>query len=76
MVLELKDKIERSLPIRHRRRADGQDRPAVDDVVSALVNLGYKRAQAEEAVRKVRQKRPGMPVEELIREALSVLMKR
>jgi len=47
-----------------------------EDVIAALVNLGYKKPQAEEAVRKVRNSRPGLTVEELIREALSVLMRR
>jgi Holliday junction resolvasome RuvABC DNA-binding subunit len=47
-----------------------------EDVISALVNLGYKKPQAEEAVRKVRDSRPSLTIEELIREALSVLMKR
>lgn len=39
-----------------------------DEAVSALVNLGYKRAEAEQAVKKVAQ--PGTTVEELIRAAL------
>lgn len=75
MVLELKDKIAAVVP------APGSLAPAAplsgyDDAISALVNLGYKRPQAEEAVRKVAQKRDGMRVEELIREALGALMKR
>jgi Holliday junction DNA helicase RuvA len=39
-----------------------------DEAVSALVNLGYKRAEAERAVEKV--KMPAAPVEDLIRAAL------
>jgi len=73
MVLELKDKIARlSMDVPGAApSALGQE-----DVVSALVNLGYKRSQAEDAVRKVREGRPGMTLEQLIRETLSILVKR
>ncbi|HEX9138026.1 MAG TPA: Holliday junction branch migration protein RuvA [Nitrospirota bacterium] len=77
MVLELKDKIALTTPI----MAAPSSTSAVlsddcEDVISALVNLGYRKPQAEEAVRKVRDGRPGLTIEELIREALSVLMRR
>jgi Holliday junction DNA helicase RuvA len=77
MVLELKDRIKLllpSLPASSSRIAAGS--ADVDDVISALVNLGYKKPQAEEVVRKALHGRPGLAIEELIREALSVLMKR
>jgi Holliday junction DNA helicase RuvA len=75
MVLELKDKVRIVLPdAASPRSADDQDR--LDDVVSALVNLGYKRAQAEDAVNKVNRKRAGIALEDLIREALSLLLKK
>jgi Holliday junction DNA helicase RuvA len=77
MVLELKDKIKQAIPMgvgpSSTTAAGSRDS---EDVVSALVNLGYKKPLAEEAVNKVRYGRPGLTVEELIREALSVLMKR
>jgi Holliday junction DNA helicase RuvA len=77
MVLELKDKITLMMPV----MAAPPSTAAVlsddcEDVIAALVNLGYKKPQAEEAVRKVRCGRPGLTIEELIREALSVLMRR
>lgn len=77
MVLELKDKIKLlapSLTVSSSATAAGSD--DVADVISALVGLGYKKPQAEETVRKIRDKRPGLAIEGLIREALSVLMKR
>jgi Holliday junction DNA helicase RuvA len=46
------------------------------DAVSALVNLGYKRPPAEEAVQRAGRKLPGGRVEDLIREALADLAKR
>ncbi len=74
MVLELKEKIPAVTgPAGH----PGGEQPLLhDDVVSALVNLGYKKPQAEDAVRKVRQQMPGLSVEALIREVLSFLMRR
>jgi len=77
MVLELKDKIALTTPmIAAPSSTSGALSNDCEDVISALVNLGYKKPQAEEAVRKVRDSRPSLTIEELIREALSVLMKR
>jgi Holliday junction DNA helicase RuvA len=77
MVLELKDKITLMMP----KAAAPSSTSTVlsddgEDVIAALVNLGYKKQQAEEAVRKVRDSRPSLTIEELVRESLSVLMKR
>ncbi len=44
-----------------------------DDAVSALVNLGYKKAQAEQALKKVWRDEPKPSLEELIRESLNRL---
>ena len=76
LVLELKDKIKHlTLAQMQQNRTDaGSDQ--FEDAVSALVNLGYKKAQAEEALDKVRQGRPGLGVQTLIREALGVLLKK
>jgi Holliday junction DNA helicase RuvA len=74
MVLELKDKVNAVMAEAPASCAA----PAADhleDAVSALVNLGYKRAQAEDAVNKVRRE-SGMQLEELIRESLSLLMRK
>jgi Holliday junction DNA helicase RuvA len=77
MLLEMKDKLklaDRAVPSQfsgHSVRSDD-----IEDVIVALVNLGYKRQQAEEIVNKVKHDRPGIEVEELIREALSRLLKR
>jgi Holliday junction DNA helicase RuvA len=78
MVLELRDKIKPITP--SATSVHSPTTPAlsgdVEDAVSALVNLGYKKPQAQEALTKVHQGRPGLTVEELIREALQVLMRR
>ncbi|MDH5763689.1 MAG: Holliday junction branch migration protein RuvA [Nitrospinota bacterium] len=44
-----------------------------DDAVSALVNLGYKKAQAEQALKKVWRDEPKPSLEELIRDSLNCL---
>jgi Holliday junction DNA helicase RuvA len=76
MVLELKDKI-RLLASSASPSVSAAESGTGDaeDVLSALVNLGYKKQQAEEAIRKIRHGRPALGVEALIREALSVLMR-
>jgi Holliday junction DNA helicase RuvA len=75
MVLELKDKITCAAHLVS-PAGEAASSSDVEDVVSALVNLGYKKPLAEDALRKVRQGRAGLTVEELIREALNALMKR
>ncbi len=75
MVLELKDKITllpSTVPQSDQAAVRADD---IEDAVSALVNLGYKRPLAEEVLKKVRQGRTGLSIEALIREGLSVLMK-
>ena len=77
LILELKDKVKHlataSTPtVGHQRQADAD----VDDAVSALVNLGYKRNLAEDAVQIVLRGHPGLSVENIIREGLQTLRKR
>ena len=78
MVLELKDKMKQfaSEAMPRSLAAGSTVSSDMDDVVSALVNLGYKKPLAEDAVKRIRADRPGITVEGLIREALGVLMKR
>lgn len=77
MVLELKDKMKLIMPaIPAPRSGSTVVSDDIEDAISALINLGYKRPQAEEAVKKVKQGPTVPTVHELIREALSLLMKR
>lgn len=48
--------------------AAGATTPALEEAVSALVNLGYRRPDAERAVQRVAH--DGEPLEEIIRAAL------
>ncbi|HEV7509833.1 MAG TPA: Holliday junction branch migration protein RuvA [Thermoanaerobaculia bacterium] len=71
MVLELKDKMRElaaELPDTV-KTAPGADQ----DVVSALVNLGYKSSLAERAVGDVRRERPDAAFNELLRASLNRL---
>ena len=77
MVLELKDKMAHLVPSMTAASPAAAPGPDIArDVISALVGLGYKKPQAEETVRRIRDRRPGLTIEELIREALSDLMER
>jgi holliday junction DNA helicase RuvA len=73
MVLELRDKLPAA------GAGEVATAPAMsaveEDVLSALVNLGYQRAAAEKAVTTVAKKGPGGSFEEMFREALGALSK-
>ena len=70
MVVELRDRV-RALA----EKLPAERRPAAieDDLVAALVNLGYKEINAERAVVQVRQENAGAPFHELLRLALKRL---
>ncbi len=72
LVLELKDKVKNIVVA----SAGAMKGPAAGDAVSALLNLGYKNAQAEDAVKKANDRLPGAGFEELLRESLKGLSKR
>jgi len=68
MVLELREKVD------DLAGAPAGPRPAgEDEVASALVNLGYKRSQAERAVAEVRRDLPDADFPELLRKSLARL---
>ncbi len=75
MILELKDKILKL----QKEKPGTQAKPVLtsddilEDAISALVNLGYKRPQAEGALEKVKKENPASDIEEMIRGALKIL---
>jgi holliday junction DNA helicase RuvA len=73
MVLELRDKVtvEKTGEI----AAAAATSPIEEDVLSALVNLGYQRAAAEKALAAVFKNGRTGPFDALFREALAVLSK-
>lgn len=71
MVLELRDKMRElaaELP-----QTPATAVPADQDVISALVNLGYKSSQAERAVADVRREKPDAAFNDLLRASLNKL---
>ena len=75
LALELKDKLlELNLhPETATATANSPGGGIKDDAVSALVNLGYKKAQAEQALKKVWRDEAKPSLEELIRDSLNCL---
>lgn len=71
MVLELRDKLDAfgAAP------AAPKTTPVEEDVLSALVNLGYQRPAAEKAVSKAAENGSGKAFESLFKEALAMLRK-
>jgi len=76
LILELKDKIAKldvsALPLAEARGIPAED--AIDDVTSALLNLGYKEPQVRKALGGL-DASGGAGVEELLKQALKILMK-
>jgi len=76
LVLELKEKVGKldmaSVPAAEPRQIPAED--VVDDVVSALLNLGYKEPQVRKAIGGLNSA-PGVTLEDLLKQALKVLMR-
>lgn len=75
MVLELKDKalkLQKEKPGLHVKPATTVD-DILEDAVSALLNLGYKRPQAEGALEKIKKDNPDIDIEKMIKGALKIL---
>jgi Holliday junction DNA helicase RuvA len=76
IVLELKDRLPRGPLMAAATGAAAGDRPAVgDDVLSALLNLGYHRPLAERAVHAAVKAAPGGGFEPTLKQALRELAK-
>ena len=79
IALELKDKLsgllEQAEELETQPSAGRQNRQALDDTLSALLNLGYPRHEARGAIQKVQQNNAdgSVGVEDLIRSTLKIL---
>lgn len=73
LILELKEKVKHIAPaVRSEGRAEKNR--IKDDAISALINLGYNRAVAKDAIEKINiDAEESITVENLIRESLKVL---
>ncbi len=74
MLLDLQEKARK---IGSRWALPPQEKPTLEgvaeDVLSALLNLGYKRSQAEKAVESVFQQNPDLSLEKALKASLKIL---
>ena len=73
LLIELRDKVE-SITVSGGNISAPQF-SVRNDAVTALANLGYNRGNAEKYVKIIMDKTPAVTIEELIKEALSMLNK-
>lgn len=76
IILELKGKLDRLACAALEPVTAGSAPVCVsDDAVSALLNLGYKRPQAEDAIKKASEGREEMALGDVLKQALKLLAK-
>lgn len=78
LILELKSKIKKEVQedsFKQRIAARTSNRLIEDDAIDALIALGYQQNEAVQAVNKVASAKPELDLQELIREALKLLMR-
>ncbi len=75
MVLELRDKLPAQTGASDAASSAGLTSPVEEDVISALVNLGYQRAAADRALLAARSGKGPQSFDVLFREALGSLSK-
>jgi Holliday junction DNA helicase RuvA len=78
MTLELKDKMTGIAPVKISKVSGVKDEDAkmCDDVISALINLGYKKNVAESALNIVLKSTEEKTLEKLLKNTLNILSKR
>lgn len=77
LILELKEKVIKKMTIEQMPAADDRDKASEmikEDVLSALINLGYKNNMAKDAVDKVMQSsNEALTLDELLKKTLKIL---
>jgi Holliday junction DNA helicase RuvA len=83
LVLELRDKLTELAATTGQREAEpakpsatGEFTAVEEDALSALINLGYNRGNAEAAMREVRKENPGGDFEQVLRLSLRLLARK
>lgn len=71
MVLELREKVARLVTADHSDPAGHVRADEADEAVRALVALGYNRFEAQQSVARIRKSDASLPVEEVVRAAIS-----
>lgn len=72
LIVELADKLKTSTLLIGKMSTTAKSRSTSDDLVSALVNLGYRPVDAERAASAAREQAPDASLETLIRSALQL----
>lgn len=76
MVLEMKDRLPAAMQAAGQEPAKlGPEEQLRDDLLSALINLGYQPPAAEKAIEKTLKDTPNPPFEQALRQVLRALMK-
>ena len=74
LILEMRDKLDGLSLDFVAKKGPGPEKGLFDDALSALVNLGYKKSQAEQTLKKVYAEKVGdTSIENLIKESLNLL---
>ena len=74
LILEMRDKLDGLSLDFVAKKSPGPEKGLFDDALSALVNLGYKKSQAEQTLKKVYAEKVGdTSIENLIKDCLNLL---
>ena len=74
LILEMRDKLDGLSLDFVAKKSPGPEKGLFDDALSALVNLGYKKSQAEQTLKKVYAEKVGdTSIESLIKDCLNLL---
>ena len=74
LILEMRDKLDGLSLDFVAKKGPGPEKGLFDDALSALVNLGYKKSQAEQTLKKVYAEKVGdTSIESLIKDCLNLL---
>ena len=74
LILEMRDKLDGLSLDFVAKKSPGPEKGLFDDALSALVNLGYKKSQAEQTLKKVYAEKVGdTSIENLIKDSLNLL---
>ncbi|MDW8304473.1 MAG: Holliday junction branch migration protein RuvA [Acidobacteriota bacterium] len=75
LTIELRDKLKNLATFEDGTRAKKVEFPEYEDVIAALVSLGYQKSVAESAVKEAMKEETEMDIKKLLRKSLQILSK-
>ncbi|MCS6874446.1 MAG: Holliday junction branch migration protein RuvA [Pyrinomonadaceae bacterium] len=75
LTVELRDKLKNLATFEDGTRAKKVEFPEYEDVIAALVSLGYQKSVAESAVKEAMKEETEMDIKKLLRKSLQILSK-